>query len=219
MFILPSCRQLCNYMIAVPQDTGLSCEVMSWMLQAAQEHLPLDRYAGVVHDEIYIQEDLVVSQSGSDKHLVGFVDTGHKGNFLCALQSTNPTDTLAKQVWQVYFTGFTGFRFPVAHYGCHNIKVCGMYKLLGDVLMLQDYGFRVYYIMQDGGEQKREFIHLHFKEKDPLSCRYLCPNPTIPTEKVALVQDYAHKTKKMRNAILSSGVDKGFTWLLKKMVT
>jgi hypothetical protein len=47
---------------------------------------------------------------------IGWVDTGNEGDNLRILKEQNVTKKLATDVLQITFLGYTGFRFPVAHY-------------------------------------------------------------------------------------------------------
>ena len=61
-------------------------------------------------------------------------------------------------------------------------------------------GLCVDYILQDGGEQNRDFIKLHFEnEKDAQSKSYWSKNLVDPTRRVAHPQDFSHNIKKLNH--------------------
>lgn len=70
--------------------------------------------------------------------------------------------------------------------------------------MLYDWGFYVDFIIQDGGQENRQFIKSNFSG-DPLQHNYVSPNLVDPSREVAHIQDFSHNIKKIRNSILSSG--------------
>lgn len=65
----------------------------------------------LVHDETKIQEDLVINTKGCENQLVGWVDTGDEGESLKILKEKTVNKTLATEVLQVSFLGYTGFRY------------------------------------------------------------------------------------------------------------
>ena len=73
------------------------------------------------------------------------------------------------------------------------------------------------YILQDGGEQNREFIKLHFEnESDAQSKSYMSENLVNAVRKVGHSQDFSHNIKKLRNSCLSSGEHSYNTRKIKK---
>lgn len=122
---------------------------------------------------------------------------------------------LATEVFQVSFLGFTGFRFPVAHYPTEGITASEIYSIIYDIISeLQTWGFKVNYILQDCGTQNREFMKLHFMDDKEGREKYF--NVVNPTMKIAHSQDFSHNIKKIRNAILSSGTQSFHTRNLQK---
>ena len=113
MFILPSGGLLQRYKNFVPQNSGVNIELFRWMLNTAKKmKLPLSGYhGGLVHDETKIQEDLVINTKGCENQLVGWVDTGDEGESLKILKEKTVNKTLATEVLQVSFLGYTGFRY------------------------------------------------------------------------------------------------------------
>ncbi|KAK3091321.1 hypothetical protein FSP39_018905, partial [Pinctada imbricata] len=211
ILILPSGRQLQRYKNATPQDTGINSEILHWMSKTAdRQKVPkFGRYGGLIHDETRIQQDLVMNTKGNKNELVGWIDTGDEGQDIRILKEGTVQQTLATEVFQVYFLGYTGFRFPVAHYPTGGITAAEIYILLYDIISaLQSWGFFVDYVLQDGGQQNREFIKMHFKNEEDAEKKNFCSvNIVNPEQKLAHSQDYSHNIKKLRNAVLSSGVN------------
>ena len=213
ILILPSGRQLQRYKNAVPQSAGLDREMFRWMFHSAEKVkvTKAGRYGGLMHDEMKIQEDLVLRKTGDVWKLVGWVDTGEEAFNLAQLKSDGLNRKLASHVLQIIFIGYTGFRFPVAHFPTDCVTASELQIIMWNTISeLQNWGFTVDYILQDGGEQNRDFIAMHFSAS-PLDERYLCTNISNPSRKIALVQDYSHILKKIRNSVLNSGVTPGHT--------
>ena len=100
--------------------------------------------------------------------------------------------TLATHVFQIMFVGYTRFRFPVCHYPTCVVKASELHTILWSTIKkLHDWGFLVDYIMQDGGEETRQFIKSNF-DGDELEKHYLSPNLVDPTCVVAHIQDFSH---------------------------
>jgi len=118
LFILPSGRQLRRYKKYVPQEPGIHNYMLRWMFESAKQvNLPNEGYfGGLIHDETKIQQDLVWKKSGIAIALVGFVDTGPEGTSVKTLKKGKVEQTIASEVLQVTFVGYTGFRFPIAHF-------------------------------------------------------------------------------------------------------
>jgi hypothetical protein len=69
------------------------------------------------------------------------------------------------------------------------------------------------FVMQDGGQQNRELTRLHFLE-DPKAHEFMTNSLVHPNQKIGLCQDFSHNVKKLRNAVLSSGIQPFHTRLL-----
>ena len=67
------------------------------------------------------------------------------------------------------------------------------------VAKLYDYGFKIDFIMQDGGEENRHFVNSHFPD-EPETFRYQTKNP-VTLEPLLLIQDFSHNIKKLRNSL------------------
>ena len=207
MLILPSGRQLRKYRNKVNLEPRLNDEVLNWMYMAAKENqLEEHGYAGgLVHDETKIQEGIALDMSSGFPKLIGWIDTGEENLHAKILKEKTMKSTLATHVLQVMFVGYTGYRFPVCHYPTCGVKASELHTILWSTIKkLHDWGFLVDYIMQDGGEENRQFMKSNF-DGDELEWHYLSPNLVDPTCVVAHIQDFSHNMKKLRNSILSSG--------------
>lgn len=106
--ILPSSRLLSQYKNRVRQTAGINPDNMRWMLQSAQKiKLPEFGYCGgIVHDEIHIEQDLVMVNTGEDgAHLVGYADLPKECMDIHALQANEIKQELATDVLQINFQG------------------------------------------------------------------------------------------------------------------
>jgi hypothetical protein len=91
------------------------------------------------------------------------------------------------------------------------VKASELYIIVWDIISnLHDWGFTVDFILQDGGEQNREFTKLHFKG-NPSQSLHMTTNVCNMTRKLVISQDYSHVVKKVHNSILSSGSGPGNT--------
>lgn len=104
------------------------------------------------------------------------------------------------------------FKYMAILYVCFicyvsGIKASDLYTICWQLISeLQDWGFKVDYILQDGGEQNREFTKLHFV--DAVASKYMTPNVCDMSRNIVISQDYSHVIKKCRNSVLSSGTGK-----------
>ena len=219
MLILPSGRMLQRYKNKIPQVAGINDAMFEWMYEAAKDgKLAPEAYSGgLLHDEMKIQEELVFQNRDDHPRLIGFIEAGDEARDVRILQDGKIQRKLASQVWQVTFVSYSGFRFPICHFPVDFIKVSDMtihlWKIIGK---LSDYGFQVDYILQDGGEENRQFIKSQFVS-DPLEAKYESPNLIDLTKTIVHCQDYSHIMKKIRNSVLHSGNKKGVhTRLIKK---
>jgi hypothetical protein len=219
MIILPSGRQLQRYKNTVEQSPGLKTDMLRWMHQAAVKGnvTAAGRKGGIMHDEMKIQSDLVMRKAGTDIMLSGWVDTGEEAFNWSLLKSGEMSRKLASHVLQVTFLGYTGFRFPLVHFPTDCVTASELHIITWNVISeLQTWGFTVDYIMQDGGEQNREFMNMHYSG-NPVDHKFLCKNIVDPSRQIALVQDFSHNLKKLRNGVLNSGIgQKNTRYLLHK---
>lgn len=220
LFNLPCGRTLQKYKNIAPQNAAINKEVFEWMFNTAKKvGLPDAGYhGGIIHDETKIQESLVLNVKGRENKLIGFVETGVEGESLRTIKSQKVEPILASEVLQVTFLGYTGFRFPIAHYPTNTVSAAELYGIIWDIISeLQSWGFIADFILQDGGDQNRQFMKMHFEDENDAECKnYLSPNLTNMSRKIAHSQDFSHNIKKLRNAVLSSGLQKQHTRYLRK---
>ena len=103
------------------------------------------------------------------------------------------------------FIGYTGFRFPICHYPTIGTKACELHSVSKAVIgQLQDYGFTIDYICQDGTKENRAFIKSNFSD-DPKERSFMIKNSSNSDRRICLVQDFSHIIKKIRNGLITSG--------------
>lgn len=169
MLILPSGRQLQRYKNFIPQGAGLNRKALEWMYHAALESkVPAHGWAGgLIHDETKIQSDLVLSMRDGILKLIGWIDTGEEGDDLRTLKNGCLSHKLATEAFQVIFLGYTGFRFPIYHCPTAGISASELCIIIHQCIAeLHDYGFQVDFVLQDGGQENRQFIKAHFLGKN-----------------------------------------------------
>ena len=204
MIILPSGRQLQRYKNTIFQTPGVNRTQIQWMYKAAKSVPNLPDFGwsgGIIHDEVSIQEDLVISKRDGKVRILGFIDTGEEGNLLRKWRDKD--NQLASEVIQLIFQGHTGFRFPLCHFPVDSVKASELYIIINSAIAtLQDYGFHVDYVMQDGGQENRSYTNV----VTSASKRFLATNVVAANKKIAICQDPMHNQKKMRNNCIKSGV-------------
>lgn len=253
MLILPSGRHLCRFKNYIPQESGLQREILSWMYHAAKDaQLPPHGWAGgLIHDETKVQSDLVLTMKGGNPTLVGWVDTGSEGQNMRTLKAGKVKQKLATEAFQLVWLGYTGFRFPILHCPTAGISASELSIFIHNAIKdLADWGFQVDFVLQDGGEENRQFMKAHFEGskstylcsfpncaffqnckrllgilhmmliRKQITCcftppgnpdaeRYQCPHTFDTSRTIKMCQDFSHNIKKLRNAIYSSGTNKG----------
>ncbi|KAJ8045597.1 Spectrin beta chain, non-erythrocytic 1 [Holothuria leucospilota] len=207
ILVLPSGKHLRRYKNIVHQDAGPQTDVLRWMFESAKDaKVGPEGLAGVLmHDETKIQEDMVLKNRDGNLTLVGWIDSGEEGNNIRVLRDGVPKQVLATEVLQYYFLGYTGFRFPVCHYPTTGVKASELFTMTWDVIAkLQDWGFTVDCVLQDGGAANRQFMKVHFSG-NPNDSAYVATNAVNPLKTVVFCQDFSHNVKKIRNGIMKSG--------------
>lgn len=210
MLILPSGRQLRRYKNAIKQQPGINYEMLSWMRSSADNaNVPIPGRTGVLmHDECKIQQDLVLERNGDTHKLIGWVDMGEEAHLTHMLRTQKISRELATDVLQITFLGHTGFRFPVAHFAGKCAKAHELFIILWNVISaLGEYGFHIDSILQDGGQQNREFMNMMFPDGDPLKHQCCAVNIVNLDDDIVISQDFSHCVKKIRNSLYSSGAD------------
>ncbi len=139
--------------------------------------------------------------------LVGWVDMGDESFHLECIKNKEVKRKLATECLQIIFLGHTGFRFPIAHFSTEGVKASGLMIHIWDaVSKLQDWGFTVDCILQDGGDQNREFAKGLFPPGQMLTRRCLLTNVCNTQRQLVISQDFSHVGKKIRNGLMSSGI-------------
>ena len=107
------------------------------------------------------------------------------------------------------FLGFTGFRFPFAHFPSHTASGQELYLLLWkSVNMLSSYGFTIQYVSTDGAQSNRDLFKIllpDFDTSNPVTCSFRNMFSLKGNEKLFFIMDISHVIKKIRNNISKSG--------------
>ena len=203
--VLPSSRLLRYYKNVIEQKPGINPSHLGWMLsEAKRQNVPdVGWRGGVSIDEMQIKDDVQISKTGSDWRLVGFIDLGSTGNIIEKLVSKKGAE-MATHSLQYVFSGFTGFRWPVAFYATATATAYQLYITFMEVLeALIVHGFTVDYISVDGASTNRSFCKMLFIQS-PRDHMYLFSNLFDKEQNIAVLQDIKHCLKKVRNSIESS---------------
>lgn len=214
MLTLPSGRQLSRYKNAVNQRPGINRDMLRWMKKTADDANipPAGRTGILMHDEAKLQQDIVLVRHEDTFRLIGWVDMGEEAFLTQVMKTGTVKRELATDALQLVYLGHTGFRFPVAHFAATASKAHELYVILWNAISaLGEWGFNVDAIVQDGGEQNREFMKMLFPDGDPVGHNCIVKNPTNLERNVAISQDFSHCVKKLRNSILSSGHETAHT--------
>jgi hypothetical protein len=138
--------------------------------------------------------------------LIGWVDTGLESYNLEVMKKESVERQLASSCLQLVFLGYTGFRFPFANFPTKGVTASELtIQCWHAISKLRDYGFSIDFILQDGGEQNRQFAKLHFLHDNMIANKCLVKSLINPSRYIAIVQDFSHVVKKLRNACISSG--------------
>ena len=208
--ILPSQKLLQIYKNNVRQQAGINKEVLHWMANEAKfKSVPPEGHeGGLIIDEMSIQPDLQFSKRGGTIELIGFTEVVPESATMEHIRTGKREKTLATHALQLVFLGFTGFRFPFAHFPTTTASGAELYLLVWkSVQMLAMFGFKVRYISTDGAQSNRDLMKLllpEFTSTPPTTCAF--PN-VVCNEKSDLyfIMDNSHVFKKIRNNISKSG--------------
>jgi hypothetical protein len=206
MLILPSERKLRRYKNCIPQEPGFSDQIFKWIYSSAKEIKlsPNGWVGGIHHDETRVQQDLIVDMQDGILSLIGWIDLGEEVQNLRILCDKWLPPHLGTEVIQMSFMGFTSFRFTICHFPTAGIKASELSIIIWKAIeKLSDWGFSVDYIMQDGGEENRNLMSMHFRG-NANEMLYGSPNLVNPSKKVFLIQDFSYNVKKLRKSILKS---------------
>ena len=123
---------------------------------------------GLIHDEMAIHSELVTKVVDGIPRLICWVESaGEDGEHLRILKDGTVSKTLATQVLQVVFLGYSGFCFPIVHFPTKCVKVSELSIILSSLIILifelSDWGFTEDYILQNVGEESRLLIKSNFE--------------------------------------------------------
>ena len=205
---LLSGRLLSMYKNAIPQDTGLNASTILWMYNEAERiGLPAaGREGGIIIDEMAIQPDIQMVKCGSGFKLYGFATLGEEADIQKNLLKSNKDKVIANYVLQVHFLGFSGFRFPIAHFPSTQATATELNLIFWNAVeLMQSFGFHISYTNMDGALTNRQFLKINFNGSSPSAEKYLALSPIVRSQRVAFIMDYSHVIKKIRNSLYNSG--------------
>ena len=88
--------------------------------EATMKGIPPEGFqGGLILDKMSIQQDLQFRKRKHNIELIGFTDCSPESIIFEQIKSNKKERTLATHVLQLVFLGFTGFRFPFAHFPSH----------------------------------------------------------------------------------------------------
>lgn len=214
---LPSESLLYLYKSVIKQKPGIIPDMMAWMRKEAlrQNIQKCGFYGGIILDEMAIQEDLQIVNQGKQTYLHGLVDCEPDVMLMHSINEGKIERKLANHVMQYMFHGLTGFRWPFANYP--NAQACPADIFISTwkcIDALYEWVIFPIYCCMDGSSNNRSFLKMHFSEKDPLATKMVAVNYKIRTRQLIFIMDPCHFIKKLRNSVLSSGIQENHKRLL-----
>lgn len=206
--ILPSQNLLRKYKNSVHQEAGVNKDMLEWMANEAKiKNIPPAGFqGGLIIDEMSIQPDLQFQKLNNNIQLIGFTECTPESIVFDQMKSNKCEKTLATHVLQLVFLGFTGFRFPFAHFPSHTASGHELYLLVWkSVNMLSTYGFTVQYISTDGAQSNRDLFKIlipNFDTSNPITCSF---RNIFSHIKLFFIMDISHVLKKIKNNISKTG--------------
>ena len=201
---LPSQKTLRDYTYYTSTNIGFSDAVDEQLLRMADMSKEMNKYVGLVFDEVHIRADLVF-----DKHegsLLGFVNLGEVNNHLMRFEGEvvgeeEELKQLANSMVVFMVRAlFYDFNFPYVQFACNTLS--------GDILMeplwetvfrLERMGLAVLTLTCDGASSNRRLWKLHSSDK----CNELehkVPNVFAPGRFLYFFCDPPHLLKTTRNS-------------------
>lgn len=114
---------------------------------------------------------------------------------------------LATHVLQLTFSGFSGFRWPVAYFGTSTANAYQIHSIFWQAVdILGQYGFVVDYCNLDGAATNRAFLKMLISQEQQLANDFSVTDSYDPNHEIIIMQDIKHVLKKIRNSILSSRI-------------
>ena len=130
---------------------------------------------------------------------------GPLSNDLHVIDGKHTEFQLATHCFQYIYQSYSGFRWPIAFYGSHNVNRHSIYFTFWPLVdALSSYGFKVYGTLLDGSSNNRQFINLMLNPTKARMLQYIATDPHDDSAHVAMVEDCNHCFKKICNSILSS---------------
>ena len=138
--------------------TGKVVENFKWMYESAKQFEDRESIFNgfLLLDQMGIQADLQVVKKGESWELVGAIDLGPLLNDLHVIGGKHKEFQLATHCFQYIYQSYSGFRWPVAFYGSHNVNGHSIYLtfwLLVDAL--SSYSFKIHGALLDGSSNNR----------------------------------------------------------------
>lgn len=168
-----------RYKNSVYQEAGINSDILDWMAnEATMKGIPPEGYqGGLIIDEMSIQQDLQFRKRKHNIELIGFTECSPESIIFEQIKSNKKERTLATHVLQLVFLGFTGFRFPFAHFPSHTASGHELYLLVWkSVNMLSAFGFTIQYISTDGAQSNRDLFEIllpNFNSINAITCSFL----------------------------------------------
>jgi hypothetical protein len=209
--ILPSQNLLRKYKNTVHQQAGINNDVLEWMTNEAKlKNIPPAGFqGGLIIDEMAIQPDLQFRKRNNDIELIGFTECTPESIVFDQMKTNKRERTLATHALQLVFLGFTGFRFPFAHFPSHTASGTELYLLVWkSVNMLSSFGFTIQYISTDGAQSNRDLFKImlpNFDTLNPVTCSIRNIFSQDENYKLFFIMDISHVLKKIRNNVSKSG--------------
>ena len=155
-----------------------------------------------------IQSDLQLSTKNGITNLVGLTDVCEESPVIDTIQTGTKQLKLARYALQFVFLGFSGFRFPIAHFPTDQVSASEIYLLFWKMVrMMSLYGFKVSYVSMDGAESNRDFMKILLRSFKSIDVTSMAVQNiySISQQSIYLIMDYSHLMKKVRNNIFKSG--------------
>ena len=191
---LPSQRTLRDYTYLT---FGYSSEIDAQLMKAQYV-----RCIGLIIDEVYIKEDLVLDKSTEE--LIGFRNLGETKNQLLhcdesRLDSDEQRDELAKTMFVIMVRGLLSkLCFPYAQFAATTLNGDMIFDPIWEaVSRLEQCGFKMLTITADGTSSHRSLFKIHGVSG---SSRYRTLNPHSAEERyINFISDPPHLIKTVRN--------------------
>ncbi|XP_078384405.1 uncharacterized protein LOC144666868 isoform X1 [Oculina patagonica] len=210
VLILPSNKTIRQNKNRVEETSGWNDKTLLWCLNDAKKQglKEADFWGGFAIDEMKIQqqENLEMAIKNGKHRLIGFVDLGEGHDLMRSLSGKTEEPELATHVLQFIFVSDCGFRFPIAQFPSGDCTPSDLYFLFWEgVLKMLEIGFVVYWCVMDGADCNRQFVKIHFKDKDPVEDKFVTHN-IYTGGPMVFIMDPKHNIKKIRNNVQKSNV-------------